>query len=178
MTLADYLYHQTEHGTLYCGDCLAVLKTLPDNSVDSIVTDPPYGLEFMGKDWDKFKKGDNIAGGTTGIDTPFGRKRALPAFYQLTNDTLHAFQDFTNQWATECLRVLKPGGHLLSFGGSRSYHRMACAIEDAGFEIRDMVEWIYGSGFPKSLNVGKALLKAITAELVKQGIDEEDIEWK
>lgn len=106
---------------LRLGDCLEVLKTLPDNSVDSIVTDPPYGLSFMGKKWD--------------YDVPS-----------------------VEIWE-ECLRVLKPGGHLLSFGGSRTYHRMAVAIEDAGFEVRDQIMWVYGSGFPKSHNIGKAIQK-------------------
>lgn len=105
------------------GDCLIELKKLPSNTVDSIVTDPPYGLGFMGKSWDK-----------TGI----------------ANNVL--------MW-NECLRVLKPGGHLLAFSGTRTYHRMASAIEDAGFEVRDMIEWVYGSGFPKSLNIGKAVDK-------------------
>lgn len=99
------------------GDCREVLKQIPDNSVDSIVTDPPYELGFMGKSWD-----------STGIAYDVGMWR-------------------------ECLRVLKPGGHLLSFGGSRTYHRMACAIEDAGFEVRDQIMWLYGSGFPKSKNL-------------------------
>lgn len=76
----------------------------------------------------------------------------------------------------ECLRVLKPGGHLLSFGGTRTYHRMACAIEDAGFEVRNQLCWAFGSGFPKSLNIGRALLKDIERELKKQGI--ENITWK
>jgi DNA modification methylase len=114
------------------GDVLEVLKTLPENSVDSVVTDPPYELGFMGKAWDN-----------TGV--------------------AHRVE----LWK-EMLRVLKPGGHLLSFGGSRTYHRMACAIEDAGFEIRDMIEWVYGSGFPKSLNIYKAVSK-IMGEEVKQG---------
>lgn len=106
---------------LLLGDCLDKLKELDDNSVDSIVTDPPYGLSFMGKKWD--------------YDVPS-----------------------VEIWE-ECLRVLKPGGHLLAFAGSRTYHRMAVRIEDAGFEIRDQIMWIYGSGFPKSLNVGKILEK-------------------
>ena len=101
------------------GDCLEKMKDIPDGSVDSIVTDPPYGLEFMGKHWDK---------GVPGVE-----------FWQ------------------EMIRVLKPGGYLLAFGGTRTYHRMAVAIEDAGFEIRDMIEWVYGSGFPKSLNIGKKI---------------------
>ena len=101
---------------LILGDCLDKLKELDDNSVDSIVTDPPYGLSFMGKKWD--------------YDVPS-----------------------TEIWE-ECIRVLKPGGYLLSFAGSRTYHRMAVRIEDAGFEIRDQIMWIYGSGFPKSHNIG------------------------
>jgi DNA modification methylase len=105
------------------GNCLDKLKELDSNSVDSIVTDPPYELGFMGKSWDNTGIANNV-----------------------------------EMWK-ECLRVLKPGGHLLSFGGTRTYHRMAVAIEDAGFEIRDMIEWVYGSGFPKSLNIGKAVDK-------------------
>jgi DNA modification methylase len=106
-----------------CGDCLEVMKDIPDNSVDAIITDPPYELGFMGKKWDNSGIAYNI-----------------------------------NVW-TEALRVLKPGGFLLSFGGTRTYHRMVCAIEDAGFEIRDCIMWIYGSGFPKSLNIGKQIDK-------------------
>jgi site-specific DNA-methyltransferase (adenine-specific) len=110
------------------GNCLETLATLPDNSVDSIVTDPPYELGFMGKSWD--------------------------------NSGIAYSQDL---WA-QCLRVLKPGGHLLAFSGSRTYHRMVVAIEDAGFEIRDQIMWLYGSGFPKSLDVSKAIDKAAGAE--------------
>ena len=106
---------------IYNGDCLEILKTLPDNSVDAVITDPPYGLSFMGKKWD--------------YDVP----------------SVEIWQ--------ECLRVLKHGGYLLSFAGTRTQHRMACNIEDAGFEIRDMIAWVYGSGFPKSLNIGKAVDK-------------------
>jgi site-specific DNA-methyltransferase (adenine-specific) len=110
------------------GNCLETLKTLDDNSVDSIVTDPPYELGFMGKSWD--------------------------------NSGIAYSKDL---WA-ECLRVLKPGGHLLAFSGSRTYHRMVVAIEDSGFEIRDQIMWLYGSGFPKSLDVSKAIDKAAGAE--------------
>jgi len=130
------------------GNCLEVLKGLQSESVDAIVTDPPYELTsgknskkgFMGKEWDG-----------TGI----------------------AFN--VDLWR-ECLRVLKPGGHLLAFGGTRTYHRMACAIEDSGFEVRDMLNWIHQQGFPKSLNVGKQTLKQIEKELSKQF--DGDIEWK
>jgi len=114
--------------SLMLGDCLERLKELPDNSVDSVVTDPPYGLSFMGKKWD--------------YDVPS-----------------------VEVWV-ECLRVLKPGGHLLAFAGTRTQHRMAVRIEDAGFEIRDMIAWVYGSGFPKSLDVSKAIDKAARAERV------------
>ena len=112
--------------TLHLGDCLETLRTMPDNSVDSIVTDPPYGLSFMGRKWD--------------YDVPS-----------------------VEIWA-ECLRVLKPGGHLLAFAGTRTQHRMAVRIEDAGFEIRDMIAWVYGSGFPKSLDVSKSIDKLDAAE--------------
>lgn len=111
---------------LHQGDCLEVMKTLPDNSVDSIVTDPPYGISFMGKKWDY---------DVPGVDV----------------------------WA-EALRLLKPGGHILVACGTRTQHRMVVNIEDAGFEIRDTVAWIYGSGFPKSLDVSKAIDKMHGAE--------------
>ena len=121
---------------LLVGNCLDTLKRLADNSIDSIVTDPPYELGFMGKSWDN-----------TGI----------------------AFN--VDIWQ-ECIRVLKPGGHLLAFSGSRTYHRMAVAIEDAGFEIRDQIMWIYGSGFPKSLDISKAIDKSagVEREVVGQRI--------
>lgn len=106
---------------LYCGDNRAVMPQLGAEFVDSIVTDPPYELGFMGKGWDR-------SGIAYDVDV----------------------------WR-ECLRVLKPGGHLLAFGGSRTYHRLACAVEDAGFEIRDQIQWIYGSGFPKSLDISKQI---------------------
>jgi DNA modification methylase len=114
--------------TVLVGDCREVMRTMADNTVDAIVTDPPYELGFMGKSWD-----------STGVA------------YDVT------------VWQ-ECLRVLKPGGHLLAFGGSRTYHRLAVAIEDAGFQIRDQIMWVYGSGFPKSLNISKAIDKAAGAE--------------
>lgn len=108
------------------GDCLIKLKDLQDNSIDSIVTDPPYGLSFMSKTWD--------------YDVP------------------------TEEIWRECLRVLKPGGHLVSFFGTRTYHRGVVRIEDAGFEIRDQIQWIYGSGFPKSTDVSKRIDKEAGAE--------------
>jgi len=109
--------------TLHRLECLTAMKQMSENSVDSIVTDPPYELGFMGKSWDN-------AGIAYSVE----------------------------MWS-EALRILKPGGHLLAFGGTRTYHRMACAIEDAGFEIRDSIHWIYGSGFPKSKNVALSIDK-------------------
>jgi site-specific DNA-methyltransferase (adenine-specific) len=103
------------------GDCFDVLKNIPDNSIDLILTDPPYGLSFMGKDWDH---------GVPGV-----------------------------QFWIEALRVAKPGAHLFAFGGTRTFHRLAVAIEDAGWEIRDTIMWVYGSGFPKSHDVSKAIDK-------------------
>jgi len=150
-----------ETNKIYQGDCIEELKKLPDNSVDAIITDPPYGLEFMGKEWDKFKNAENIGGGTMeNRNTPYQRgEKTPPAYYIWTLEQKNEFQIFSMNWAKECLRVLKPGGFLLSFGGTRTYHRMTCGIEDAGFEIRDTIMWVYGSGFPKSLNIGKAVDK-------------------
>jgi hypothetical protein len=108
------------------GDCLEQMRLMPDHSIDCVVTDPPYGIKFMGKKWD--------------YDIPC-----------------------VDIWK-EALRVLKPGGHCLCFGGTRTYHRLVSAIEDAGFEIRDQIQWIYGSGFPKSLDISKAIDKQAGAE--------------
>jgi len=147
-------YYADEQVTLHIGDALDVLPTLPAASIDAIVTDPPYGLEFMGKDWDApWKTGDGFRrsrnGDDAGRDDPFGRaSRTSPEFIAGVG-----FQRWCLLWAGECLRVLKPGGHMLAFGGSRTYHRLAVAIEDAGFEVRDSIAWTYGSGFPKSLNL-------------------------
>ena len=120
---------------IHHGDNREVLKNLADNSIDSVVTDPPYELGFMGKSWD-----------ATGVA-------------------------YSVELWQEVMRVLKPGGHLLAFSGSRTYHRMAVAIEDAGFEIRDQIMWIYGSGFPKSHNIAKGIDKAsgFEGEVVGKG---------
>ena len=112
-------YYQHKDSTIYFGDCREVLSQLSEASVDSVVTDPPYGWKFMGKKWD--------------YDVP----------------SVEVWQD--------CLRVLKPGGHILVCCGTRTQHRMAVNIEDAGFEIRDLIAWLYASGFPKSLDIGKAI---------------------
>lgn len=125
-------YYADDSVTLHHGDCLDVLRELPNNSIDAVVTDPPYGLGFMGRAWD---------------DLPPGI-----------------------EFAVEALRVLKPGGHMVAFGGSRTWHRLAVAVEDAGFEIRDSIAWLYGSGFPKSLDVSKAIDKAAGAEREVVGV--------
>jgi len=127
--------YRDESVTVYEGECLDVLRGMPDCSVDSVVTDPPYSYAFMGKNWD-------------------------------SHESPRAFQAWCESWARECLRVLKPGGFLAAFGGTRTFHRLACGVEDAGFEVRDsigygssLLAWTYGSGFPKSLNVATAVDK-------------------
>ncbi|MGL4265313.1 MAG: DNA-methyltransferase [Afipia sp.] len=125
---------------LFLADCLVALKAMPDNSVDSIVTDPPYGLTSA----------------RPGGRSPATKGGVMRGFMGLQWD---GSVPSVEVWA-ECLRVLKPGGYLLAFAGTRTQHRMAVRIEDAGFEIRDMIAWVYGSGFPKSLDVSKAIDKA------------------
>ena len=121
-----FRYSDDDHGFVLQGDCLDEMARLGADSIDAIVTDPPYGLSFMDKEWDHGVPGEHF-------------------------------------WR-EALRVAKPGAHLLAFGGTRTYHRLACAIEDAGWEIRDCLGWLYGQGFPKSLDVSKAIDKAAGAE--------------
>ncbi len=215
-------HYQDATITLYHGDCLDVLRELDDCSVDAVVTDPPYGLEFMGKGWDSFKATENpscvtlmepasttpatgaqsanaapsgttrTAGraGTSGDPTrassativeadkiggfqdgrggnAYSRARVRTNTQRHGGDVKlanHNFGEWCEAWTTECLRVLKPGGHMLAFGGTRTWHRLVCAAEDAGFEIRDSIAWLYGSGFPKSLDVSKAIDKAAGAE--------------
>jgi len=195
---------------LYVGDCVEVMREIDADSVDAVVCDPPYGLEFMGKDWDKFSPVDLDRGGRWTKDvrgepgttdnsdkrTPHGRTGvAFGAARTFTSECqgcgkrdsfrnhhecaadwkrvpvddgppprMVAFAAWCEEWAREAYRVLKPGGHLLAFGGTRTFHRLTCGIEDAGFEVRDCLSWLYGSGFPKSLDVSKAIDKAAGAE--------------
>lgn len=142
------------------GDCMERMKEFPDNYFDAIVTDPPYGWGFMGKAWDKpaIEKRRQEESSRPPRKDGKSRGQGDPALCAgLYNQTLsgnHKFQDWTREWAKEAFRVLKPGGHALIFCGPRTYHRMASGVEDAGFEIRDQLQWIFGSGFPKSHNVG------------------------
>ena len=170
--------------TLLKGDCIKQLKGLKDNSVDSVVTDPPYGIGFMGKAWDTFdtknvKKANkdatksykktkdtkqdnpNLKGRK---NAPIGGKATFAGTYDLTSKGTLQYQKFCEEWGRECLRVLKPGGHLLSSCSPRMYHRMTVGLEDAGFEIRDQILWVYGSGFPKSHNIGKSVDKLLGNE--------------
>lgn len=146
--------------TIIHGDCVDVMRGMEPESFDAIVTDPPYGLEFMGKEWDKFK----ATGSSTLMHIPKDEGRTF------TNESGHMwdntkvlprfpragepFQRWCEGWASEAIRILKPGAHLLAFGGPRTFHRLTCGLEDAGFEIRDCLSWMFGTGFPKSLNIG------------------------
>ena len=116
------------------GDCIQKMREMPDCSIDAIVTDPPYGIGFMGKSWDC----------------------SVPGL----------------EWAQECLRVLKPGGHMIAFSSTRTCHRLGVAIEDAGFEIRDTIHWVYTSGFPKNHDISKAIDREAGAEREVIGIKE------
>ncbi len=154
------------------GDCLEVMKRFPDNHFSAIVTDPPYGLHFMGKDWDKFSQSK--------IPTEQNHKKLASGQFEFRDryvpqiDTANAyagsydskrddeFQAFIREVAIEALRIVKPGGHLLMFGSPRRHHRQMAGLEDAGWEIRDCLMWIYGSGFPKSLDISKAIDKTKT----------------
>ena len=143
------------------GECIELLRQMPDNSVDAIVTDPPYGIEFMGKEWDSpAKLGEQMMPPTANSVM----RSEMPVFRRVPQSTWVAFQKWCEEWSVECLRVLKPGGHMLAFSSARTYHRLACAVEDAGFEVRDQIMWLYGSGFPKSHNISKAIDKKAGAK--------------
>ena len=138
--------HLIERGvTVYHGDSIQIMGAVTEASIDAVVCDPPYALEFMGSGWDRF--------------------------------TPTAFQAWCESWGREAIRVLKPGGHLLAFGGTRTYHRLTCGLEDAGFEIRDCIAWLYGSGFPKSMDVSKAIDRAAGAEREVVGVGAASCEW-
>lgn len=192
MTQPTTVYLHDDTVSLILAECIEAMRSLPDNCIDAIVTDGPYGLEFMGKAWDDFT---NYAGFADPSGSPHARNHSVsfvgspnptcrncgglrslktegsggrtkckcesPDFPNHRTPAMQKLQAFYYEWAIEALRVLKPGGHLLAFGGSRTYHRIACAIEDAGFEVRDSIHWIYASGFPKSLNIGNGFGTAL-----------------
>jgi DNA modification methylase len=120
------------NSTLLEGDCLELLGTIEAASIDAVITDPPYGIGFQKKDWDS---------------------RSIREAVDADGESLspsEAFQRWCALWGAECLQALKPGGHILAFGSSRTFHRLAAGLEDAGFELRDTLMWLYGSGMPKS----------------------------
>jgi DNA modification methylase len=157
VTTPPYVHFESENVTLIIGDCIVAMRTLPPNSVHSIVTDPPYGLDFMGNEWDR----PNMLGQISQGDTSRGPLPTGPGTNSrgIADHDAAKFQRFSEAWAREALRVLKPGGMLIAFGGDRTYHRLTSGIEDAGFEIRRGMVWIYGQGFAKGLNVSKAIDK-------------------
>jgi site-specific DNA-methyltransferase (adenine-specific) len=159
---------------IYRGDCVEIMKTFPGNTFDAIVTDPPYFLKFMSKAWDTIKTHDkpksnsiypksrNVDGVRVGAE-----KGAAPEM-----------QDWHYKWAVEALRVAKPGAHMLVFGGTRTHHRLMVGVEDAGWEIKDTVMYVYGVGFPKSRDVWKNdICPEIERQLKEQGVVGV-IEWK
>jgi site-specific DNA-methyltransferase (adenine-specific) len=154
---------------IICGDALEVLKTFPENSIDTIITDPPYGLGFMNKEWDNPDKEKELIEreirrseqrfkeGKSPTKAPFSHcVRPGLGIKRINNEW---YQKWSYEWAKECLRVAKPGATLLCFGGTRTWHRLACAIEDAGWVIKDTLMWLYGSGFPKATDISKQIDK-------------------
>lgn len=154
---------------IHHGDLFDVLPTLADASIDACVTDPPYGIGFMGREWDTFKP-ENVRTAAAmkqrkdpnqlaNLKNVYGRKRS-PAqspsqvAYDYGYEGLRGFQDWTAKWAAEVFRVLKPGAYIVVCGAPRSHHRMMCGLEDAGFVVRDCFAWLFGSGFPKNRNLG------------------------
>ncbi|HWU21402.1 MAG TPA: DNA methyltransferase [Nocardioides sp.] len=163
-------YYADDGVTLYHGDCVDVLRELDAGSVDAVVTDPPYGLEFMGKDWGAPWKSSGAVikdpaecGGFQDGNGGNSYSRSRIRYGRGNRGQSAAFGEWCGEWSRECLRVLKPGAHMLAFGGSRTWHRLACAVEDAGFEIRDSIAWLNGHGFPKSMDVAKAIDGAASA---------------
>lgn len=152
-------------------DCLKAMQKMPDGSIDAIVTDPPYGLAFMGVAWDTFNDGRKGGSRTNAtFDQVGGNHHPTCAADQARTRKSEnkKFQERMTPIFAEALRVAKPGAHLLCFGGTRTFHRMACAIEDAGWEIRDTIMWVTGQGFPKSMDVSKAIEKKHGADAAAQ----------
>lgn len=153
-------------GQVALGDCLEIMASMPANSIDALVTDPPYALSFMSAEFDSPEHMRRVLG-----DESVGWTDAV------------VYQKWTEVWAREAFRVLKPGGHLVAFGGTRTHHRQTVAIEDAGFEIRDEMQYIYLSGMPKSRDIGKDVQRIEyerRESAIKQALSEAgypDVEW-
>lgn len=172
---------------LETGDCRDLMAQMPESSVDAIVTDPPYGIGFMGKAWDRptidagasdrEERGPSAARLATGRKTSGFVPSDYAGAYDFSAKGNHAFQVWCESWASEAIRVLKPGGHMLVCGSPRTYHRLTCGLEDAGFEIRDCLQWLFGSGFPKSLDVVRAIDTAAGAVCAIDGPNPSD-EWE
>ena len=165
-----------EKNKIYQGDCLKVMKTFSDNSIDTIITDPPYGIGFMGKEWDNFKS-EKIDEAMAKDKRPHKgiasqRRSNFAGKYDLSQRGLNGFQKWFNEISVEMLRVIKPGGTLLCFGGSRTYHRLACAVEDAGWILKDCIMWLYGSGFPKATDIALQFEKKLCYRGKYKGKDE------
>lgn len=157
------------------GDCIEVMAAMPEASIDAVVCDPPYGIGFMGHEWDQ--PGVEHRAGPGKYEQPPAQGRTAPRSagsmeagkYDLRPTANRQFQAWCEAWAREAFRVLKPGGHMLVCGGARTFHRMTAGVEDAGFEIRDCLSWLYGSGFPKSLNVAQAIDRKLGAQPIEVG---------
>lgn len=164
-------YAKSDRYELFLGDSREVLKSIPEASIDAVVTDPPYALTNVKMDSFGCKSCGRRMGGPEKVSNPcprcggeMVRQRSASGSGFMGKKWDTGETAFDPSFWSEVLRVLKPGAHLLAFGGTRTYHRLVCAIEDAGFEIRDQVAWLYGSGFPKSHDVSKAIDKAAGAE--------------
>jgi len=158
-------YYQDSMVTLFCGDSREIAPQL--GGITACVTDPPYGLEFMGVAWDTFKDRPKGKERTRNEWSDFGSRehaRHPSQRARIQRNKGLAFYEFSLEWADAVRQACLPGAPLLAFGGTRTFHRQACAIEDAGWELRDTLAWLYGSGFPKSLDIGKALDKSANAE--------------
>ena len=143
-----------------CGDCIETMKELEENSIDAIVTDPPYGIGFMGKEWDNFRPSQLNAETRIHNDdhrAPYSQKKGslVAGTYDQSLKGNRAFQTWSESWLVEAIRVLKPGGHLIAFSSTRTIHRVITAAEEVGFQIRDVISWLQWQGFPKSMDISK-----------------------